>query len=644
MYAPLFARHGGPNAVQLAAAGPLLAGRDVLVCAPTASGKTEATIGPLVERFGFDEGARVLVIAPTRALVNDLARRIGPLLGQAGVEVGRWTGDHHDGGRLHAVTVLTPEALDARLSRTPGWLREARALVLDELHVLDGTARGDQLRVLVSRLRMRGPLQVCAASATVPDPAGLAARYLVDGELVTAGDRRRVLARIEHGADQARVRRLLGEEVAKGARKVLAFCNSREEVEEWTRCLRGGAPFRDRVFAHHGSLSRQARLSTEAAFLAAPTGLCVATGTLELGLDIGDVDLVALLGAPPDVASLLQRVGRGGRRTDACKVLAIGRGPFEASVFRTLLRAVAEGRWLVDPPAFRPGVLVQQAVSVLHERGHLDASILAAALPAALGWDAARLEGVLGGAAKGGLLEAHRFATGGTRWGLTAKGEGMWRMGRLHANISVASGATIVDAMTGDDLGRIAAPDAPGFSLGGAARGVLHREPGDRGDRVVVRPSASLDHARFAGGGRPAMHAALATALTEGAGFPCPCLARLPNGVALFHGTGTGGAAVLDRAFRAVKSRPTKAGRLALMFEEMPAGWPDPAKLDVFVAGAALGRAFGLGAWHGLLPEGERHAVARALLPLDRLRALLTQRPSVVEPEDPELWEEALGA
>ena len=159
-----------------------------MVCSPTASGKTEAVVAPLVERHlppGTDGLPRLLLVSPTRALVNDLLRRLEPPLARLGLAVHRRTGDHATLDRRHPPQVLitTPESLDSLLVRHTAFLAEVRAVVLDELQILDGSPRGDQLRLLLGRLRTlvgeRGAaLQAAASSATIHDPRGLAERYV----------------------------------------------------------------------------------------------------------------------------------------------------------------------------------------------------------------------------------------------------------------------------------------------------------------------------------------------------------------------------------------------------------------------------------------------------------------------------------
>lgn len=632
MYDPLLARHGRPTPVQLQAAAPLLAGQDCLLCAPTASGKTEAWMAPIGERhlpLGQLDVPRVLVVSPTRALVNDLFRRLEPRLFLANVPIGRWTGDHHDGGRLHAVTVLTPEGLDSRLSRAGSSLNGVSAIVVDEIHVVDGTARGDQLRILLERLRARTQVQVVAASATVGDPHALAARYLRNAAVVIAGQPRKVMGRIETSADRMYVSDCIAAAAQSGFRKVLLFANSRNDVERLATFLRGRPPFGQAVFAHHGSLARSQRLSVERQFLATPTALCVATSTLEMGVDIGDVDLVALVGLPPSTASLLQRVGRGGRRGAASNVLAFLESPFEAEAMRALLAAGAAGIWHDAPYAFRPGVLVQQAISVLHERPSrtVDGAALHRRLPPDLAavWPADRIDPVLAQAAAKGWLERVSAASG-TVWGVGPKGEAGWKRATLHGNLATQSAVEVFDSLTGEQVGQIAAnegPDTPAVAgdlqLGGRGRRALHAGSG----RIVTEGIADAPEARFDPNPAAPVSAAMARAILERVGIPLPCRVELPEGRVLFHGLGTAGGTVLAGCWP--KKSLRAAGPLSVVFAEWPTVLPTPVDVanTVVRIHLSLARTLAMGAFHAFLPEAEQIAAVAALCEIQHVHTLL---------------------
>lgn len=306
--------------IQKAAIAPILEGHDVLVRSATASGKTEAAIAPLVDRLlptiRSSNGASIVVVSPTRALVNDLYRRLEEPLARLGVRAGIRHGerDHLALVEKPHVLLTTPESLDGLVGRRDTALQGVRAIVLDEAHLLFNTQRGLQVGITIHRLEMwlNTELQTVGLSATIGSADEVwrffrPSRPVVD-VVVTGG--RPLEYRINLDVTVAG----LDDVVRKVAdKKLLVFVNSRKECEAITDRLRrsGIGP----VYAHHSSLANETRLQVEKAFSKVSSGVCVATPTLELGIDIGSIDLVILYGAPASWQSLAQRVGRGNRRT-----------------------------------------------------------------------------------------------------------------------------------------------------------------------------------------------------------------------------------------------------------------------------------------------------------------------------------------
>ena len=410
--------------VQRRAIPPIHAGGNVLVTSATASGKTEAVIAPLVARTRdmASKGharIRMLLIAPTRALVNDLAARLEVPLSRLGLTCGRQTSDHRDKNRQPFVLITTPESFDSMLVRdarkangavVDHLLAGVLAVFVDEAHLFDGSARGDQLCWLLARLRRlkrmnvdqlpdeSSRLQVCAASATVSDPDGLAGRMLGSNAIAlrVAGTREidvflssdwipldsvenvvSLRGRLELAPSReiaecaaARLRQAMApaDEVV---RKALVFVPSRRLCDILSTHLDGAlSRHRDiRVLAHHGSLARRVREEAEQAFAAGRDAVLVATTTLEVGVDIGDVDLVVLVGAPPGTRSLLQRVGRSGRRIGRTRVLALARTLVEQAAMASMLLSARDGNLEPQGYARRWSVLVQQAASFVAQGG-----------------------------------------------------------------------------------------------------------------------------------------------------------------------------------------------------------------------------------------------------------------------------------
>ena len=380
----------------------ILDSQAVLLIARTASGKTEAVMSPLLTLLskGKWEGKpSIIYLAPTRALVNDLYARLHtPLTGF--VDVGRRTGEYREPD--NQVLITTPESLDSMLVR--GWkqgrhfLKNVRAIVLDELHLLAESARGTQLQILLARLdAITGrPVLRIGLSATVPDPKGMALRFLGSGASILIGSGRRGIE--IHGCEEpgdipprgpgldlfARIflrcgkdassygsvfKRLIELRKKHNGLKALVFVPSRARCDTLSAALRkymdGRAPLS--VRAHHGSLERALREETEKQMAESNEAIIVATSTLEVGIDIGDVNVVVLDGPPSSVASLLQRVGRGNRRTNSVFVLPVVHNDVEALTMASMLRSADTGDLDPYPQTAHYSVALQQLASIMKQ-------------------------------------------------------------------------------------------------------------------------------------------------------------------------------------------------------------------------------------------------------------------------------------
>lgn len=460
-----FAGHGSFTEVQRRAIPVVLAGHDTLVVAATASGKTEAALAPLLERHlppHHGEGLCLLYLCPTRALVRDLFERLSPPLRALGVSAAMKSGDTGpvSARRPPAVLFTTPESTDSLLTRAPRLFKTLAALVLDEIHLLDDSPRGDQLRCLLARTEairrfgapMRAPAQRVALSATLDAPHEVAGRYLRDAVVVQVAGHRAVSAEIAPLHSLADLAVALA---ARAAKKTLVFCNTRHEVEQVAASLRQTLPFEATVLAHYADLDSAMRRAVEARFAGASVAVCVSTSTLELGVDIGSVDEVALLGPPLSLSAFLQRVGRGGRRRRESRVLCLARSVLEARAFDALLQ-MAHGLTPELPPrrySFRPSVLVQQIFSLVKQSptGGLRLADLRRSLPEDAGFSDEALRQVLGHL----VLEDY----------LTLGRPGEWRAGarlseladehEIYGNIGGEPlEVSVVDAYSGHKLAR----------------------------------------------------------------------------------------------------------------------------------------------------------------------------------------------
>jgi len=382
-WSPFFARHGTFTPAQLAAIPLLLDGANVMLCAPTASGKTEAALAPLIERHlppdRSESRLTLLYLLPTRALIADIANRLDAPLERVRVRLAVKTRDldSFDPQRPADLLLTTPESLDALLATRPRMLTHVAGVVLDELHVLDGEARGDQLRVLLNRLRQvrayaaqagdatDAQIQYVALSATLADPAAVAGRYFPAPQVVTvSGGRAHQIDLLPLAPDDpAALEAFLATFQARGWRKALAFCNTRAEVEAYAAAVRSaGTPFGQQVFVHYSNLERQRRREIEEQFAQADAALCFASSTLELGIDIGSIDTAVLIGAPGSIAAFTQRIGRAGRRQQTIQATCFFRTPLEEALLRALLAAPEP---LPTAPRFRASVAIQQIFSLM---------------------------------------------------------------------------------------------------------------------------------------------------------------------------------------------------------------------------------------------------------------------------------------
>ncbi|MBU1701474.1 MAG: DEAD/DEAH box helicase [Candidatus Eisenbacteria bacterium] len=548
-----FGRFKRLTPIQRDAIPRLLEGRNLLMIAPTATGKTEAVMAPLLERYlkpGFDHPV-ILYIAPTRALVNDAYRRLESRMQWLGAGLSRKTSDHPGLPKTPpAVLITTPESLDSLLVRAPRYLVSIRALVLDELHALMGTPRGDQLACLVTRLSQivatrcdadqpSGQCQIVAASATVENPAVTAGCFFQTGGVLIAPGHRNLERKIVRCEEPGELQEFLAESIRDGRNKVLAFANSRAEVEATASRLRGNPPFREYVYAHHGSLSRGEREKTEQHFLRARRALCVATLTLELGIDIGDVDLILLLGPPPSVSALLQRMGRGGRRGQKAGVLAVAASERDELLFQHLFRSAESNQLLQDPPVYDPSVVLQQALSVClqNRRREVDAAGLLERIPEWQQdyWTEERLTSALRSLYRAELLE--EVARG--VFGPSPDLEEQFRRGTMHANIASDGEITVWDDASGRVVGSVdpSAASADHLTLGAVTWEVTHRSS----EGLRVSSSENASDPRFRGRGFPLTGARYALRLKQDLGIEPHVLIRCEqdNITHFFHAFGS---------------------------------------------------------------------------------------------------------
>lgn len=330
-------RWPGLRPLQDEAAAPLAAGEDAVLLAPTAGGKTEAAIFPVLTRMATEEwsGVSVLYLCPIKALLNNLEPRLHEYASWMGRRVAVWHGDVNQSARRRIITdppdilLTTPESLEAVLvSRgidSRSFLGGVHTVIIDEVHAFAGDDRGWHLSAVLSRLEALtgGHLQRIGMSATVGNPDALLTwlqggrterpgRVLAPG--VSAGTVTPTDITVDY-VDSVASASLLLSKLHQGEKR-LVFVDSRRMAEELGSALHGRGV---RVYLSHSSLSTDERRRAEDAFANDRDCIIVATSTLELGIDVGDLDRVIQIGTPGTVSSFLQRLGRTGRRAETSR-------------------------------------------------------------------------------------------------------------------------------------------------------------------------------------------------------------------------------------------------------------------------------------------------------------------------------------
>lgn len=324
----------GLRPLQESAIEPLINGKDALLLAPTAGGKTEAAMFPLLssiasERWG---GLSVIYVCPIKALLNNLQPRLESYAAWTGYRCGLWHGDVSTTAKDRirrdppSILLTTPESLESllvsRKTDAHDFFANVRAVVVDEIHAFAGDDRGWHLLNVLERVTRlsRHPVQRIGLSATVGNPDEILSWF----QGTYAGQPSEVISpQAEPTATEAEVTLdfIGGEDSSGNAARVIAtlhrgekrlvFCESRREVEELALRLR---ELDVTTFLSHSSLSIDERRQAEQAFAESRDCVIVATSTLELGIDVGDLDRMIQIDAPRTVSSFLQRFGRTGRR------------------------------------------------------------------------------------------------------------------------------------------------------------------------------------------------------------------------------------------------------------------------------------------------------------------------------------------
>lgn len=388
-----------PTLPQVLAIPPILAGENVLLIAPTGSGKTEAVLLPIFSKLiqrKETRGIGIIYITPLRALNRDLLKRLSFWAGKLGFTVEVRHGDTElKLRRKQAVSppnmlVTTPETLQAVLpgARMREHLRHVQWVVMDEVHELASSKRGTQLTVALERLReiAKKEFQRIGLSATVGNSGEVASfvagagrsvsvvqallskgyRYVVENPTPVDADYELANRLVVSPEAAARIRRIV--KLVDSHKSTLIFVNSRTVAELLGH--RFNQLGRSDIAVHHGSLSKEERVQIENEFKAGVLKAIVCTSTLELGIDIGTVDLVIQYLSPRQVCSLIQRVGRSGHRLGTLSEGVILTA-FPDDLLESLAAVKSADKGMIEPVLIHENaldVLAHQVAGILMDR------------------------------------------------------------------------------------------------------------------------------------------------------------------------------------------------------------------------------------------------------------------------------------
>ena len=521
------------------------AGRSALLVAATGAGKTLAGFLPAICELAEtpSEGLHTLYVSPLKALAVDVQRNlIGPIeeMGLP-IRVETRTGDTPSDRKARQrvkppqILLTTPESLSLLLSYPDAaqMFANLRTIVVDELHGFAKEKRGDLLSLSMSRLQKLAPgLRRVGLSATISDPdayrswlapdADMELVDLVIGDPGAEPDLSILIPenKIPWGGHSGRHAAREVMELIEQHKTTLVFCNTRSLAELIFQDLWAVNDQALPIGIHHGSLAVEARRKVEAAMAEGRLRGLVATASLDLGIDWGDVDLVVQMGAPKGSSRLLQRIGRANHRLDEpSKGMIVPGNRFEYLEARAALDAIDDGE--LDPETFRPGALdvlaqhiLAMAVAAPFQQDELLAEVRSAAPYAGL--KAETFEEILNFIATGGYaLKAYdRFRR------LVPEPGGMWRIARpavaqqhrLNAGVIVEQPLLTVRFRNGRRLGTIeegyASTLSPGdnFYFSGLSLEVEQFKDTD----IIVRASSKRARIVTYGGQRMSMSTHLA--------------------------------------------------------------------------------------------------------------------------------------
>jgi ATP-dependent Lhr-like helicase len=311
----------------------ILSGENLLIIAPTGSGKTEAAMIPLFQKILMcreRRGISLIYITPLRALNRDMLRRLRSIAENLGISIDLRHGDTPESRRMKQsrsppeILITTPETFQILFlgKKLREALKNVRYVVIDEIHELVDNERGAQLSIALERLREIAQFQLIALSATVSEPSKVAAFVKCTEVLDESAEKEYSFKVVKPEGEYADIQKNLQiskelaaelgyirDIIAKHG-SVLVFVNTRATAEALGLRLKKLLD----IEVHHGSLSKEARVEAEEKFASGQLKALICTSSMELGIDIGHVNAVIQYSSPRQVIRLIQRVGRSGHR------------------------------------------------------------------------------------------------------------------------------------------------------------------------------------------------------------------------------------------------------------------------------------------------------------------------------------------
>lgn len=408
--------------VQQAAAEAIFeTNNNVLIATPTASGKTEAALFPIITLMKEQpiEHIQTLYISPLKALINDQFIRLENVLEASEIKVFRWHGDVNSNDKQKVLNTnniilqITPESLESlfvnHFNDLSTIFKNLRYIIIDEVHYFVSSVRGIQLMSLLTRLErlINHPLRKIGLSATIGNPTETAyylsnfhnnfeknTTILVIRQNKTKTALQMVYNTIDSETDRDQYYHNLYNLINK--KRTIVFANSKQKVEEaaqFLNLINEENHFPNYILVHHGNISKSLRTEVETKMRNSDIPItAIATMTLELGIDLGKLERVVQIDVPPSISSFVQRLGRTGRKTNIKEMAFLFEGPsinlndsfYEVINWRFMLSIAMIDLYIrekyIEPLTIDKlpyGVLLHQTISVLSTTPGLKPSQLA---------------------------------------------------------------------------------------------------------------------------------------------------------------------------------------------------------------------------------------------------------------------------